>query len=105
MSNSALPEDPCEKLRQLAGTGISTTRGCEFVRCLERCRRSLSKVFLVQVLRGGWPVGLSLGIAWLTGRLCSESLKGTEWFLLIAGVFLIPAYYEITDQLGRSSDS
>jgi hypothetical protein len=99
MAKTTRQEDSCDYLRQFAAPGASITRGCEFMRCLDRCRRSLSKAFVVQVIRGSWPVGLSFAIAWLTGRLCSSSLQGTEWFLLIAGVFLVPAYYEITDRL------
>jgi hypothetical protein len=102
---TTLPEDPFDCLSQFAASGVSETGCCEFIRCFRRCRRSFSKVFLVQVMRGSWPVGLSLAIAWLTGRLCSESLRGTEWFLLIAGVFLVPAYYEIIDQLAMHSDN
>ena len=105
MSKTTNPEDSCDYLRQFAAPDASVTRGCEFMRCLDRCRRSLSKVFLVQVVRGSWPVGLSFAIAWLTGRLCSSSLQGTEWFLLIAGVFLAPAYYDIMDRLALRSHS
>ena len=105
MSKTTNPEDSCDYLRQFAAPDASVTRGCEFMRCLDRCRRSLSRVFLVQVIRGSWPVGLSFATAWLTARLCSSTLQGTEWFLLIAGVFLVPAYYEITDRLALRTDN